>query len=63
MSQNLGVDGRFVSVGGINVPCAEHDVVQRCHAHYVLIQQIFLVVAFAYADFEARRSRSSHEGR
>ncbi len=49
--QNLGVDGRFVSVGGINVPCAEHDVVQRCHAHYVLIQQIFLVVAFAYADF------------
>lgn len=49
--EHLAVDSRFVSVGGIYVPCAEHDVVERCDGHDLVVLQIFLFSAAANTDF------------
>ncbi len=49
--ENLGVDGSLVCVGGINVPCAEHDVVEICDGDNLVIFEVFFVFAFSDTDF------------
>ena len=48
--KNLGVHSRLVGVLGVNIPCPEHNVVKRGKRHDVGIVQIFLLVAFTYAN-------------
>lgn len=40
--ENLTLDGRFVGIFGINVPCAEYDVVKFCDRYDVAVFEIFL---------------------
>ncbi len=49
--EHFGIDRALISVGRIYVPCAEHNVVERCHGHDFVIFEIFLVGTFAHADF------------
>ena len=49
--EHLGVHGRFKSVGGINVPSGEYDVVEVGQGHDVLILEVFFVFALSDADF------------
>ena len=56
--ENLGVDSRLVGVSRINVPCAEHDVVQVSKRNDVLVMEIFLVRATADTDLVILRHRA-----
>ncbi len=47
--EHLSSDGGIVGVRRIEVPGSEHDVIESCKRHYVLVVKIFFVRAFAYA--------------
>ena len=40
--EDFGVDGRFVGVGGIYVPCGEHDVVEVSNGNDFVVFEVFL---------------------
>ena len=57
--KHFAVDGAFVSVSGVNVPCTEHDVVKVSDRNYVLVGKIFLVGAAAYANLVVLSHRTN----
>ena len=50
-AQHLGVDGALKSVGGIHIPSAEHQIVERSQRDDVGIFQVFLFGTASHADF------------
>ena len=57
--QYFSIDGTFVSVCRIYVPCAEHNVVELCNGNYFVIFKIFFVGTFSYTDFIVLSHRSN----
>ena len=74
--QHLCVDCAFVCVGGIYVPCSEHDVVELGDGNDFVIFEVFLVCTATHTDLVvlghranwlgkalASHQNASHEGR
>ena len=55
--EHFAVYCRLESVGGVDVPCAEYDVVQVGQGNYLVVFEVFLVGAFAYAHHVVLRHR------